>query len=227
VEIVFVRHGEPAWAFEGRPEMDPRLTQRGHEQARLVAERLAPRRIDAVLVSPARRARETAAPLLERLGRAPVVIDDFLEIRLPDYSQQSLHDVARVFAEARKRNPDEWWEGIPGGESFRDFRVRVERGVRAMLADRGVEPLPEHHDALYRETAEPKQRIVVVGHGGTNTVAMGVLLGFESAPWEWERFALHHTGISRLRTIPLGAGVVFSLQAHNDCEHLTKELRTR
>jgi probable phosphoglycerate mutase len=227
VEIVFVRHGEPDWSLDGRPQMDPPLTARGHEQARLVAERLAPKRIDHLLVSPARRARETAAPLAERTGLEPVVVDDFLEIRLPDVSQRSLAEVARVFIEARKRHPDEWWEGIPGGESFRDFRVRVERATRSMLQRFGVVPLPEHHDALHRETGEPKQRIVVVGHGGTNTVAMGVLLGFDSSPWEWERFALHHTGISRLRTVPLGSGVIFSLQAHNDCEHLAEELRTR
>ncbi len=64
-----MRHGEPEWVRDGLNVVDPPLTDRGHAQAEQLARVLEKEIFDEVLVSPLVRARQTAAPLLERLGR--------------------------------------------------------------------------------------------------------------------------------------------------------------
>jgi probable phosphoglycerate mutase len=228
VEIVFVRHGEPAWVMDGRPQMDPPLTERGRAQAERVAERLSRghRKPAEILVSCARRAKETAAPLADKTGIAPTVVDDLVELKLPDWSQLAPEEVVGHFRAARARALHEWWDGLPGGESFRDFHDRVAGALASILRERGVTPVAGGPKHLYEQTHDPG-RVVVVGHGGTNSVAMSLLLGVEAVPWEWERIALHHVGIIRMKTIRLGGGVVWSLRSHNDVEHLPREMRTR
>lgn len=228
MELVFVRHGEPAWVMGGKPQMDPPLTERGRAQAERAAARLAAgrRKPTEILVSCATRARETAAPIAAATGLEPTVIDDLVELQLPDWSDLAPEEVAGHFRAARARALHEWWDGIPGGETFHAFHERISRALARILRDRGVVPREGGPKHLYDQARDPG-RIVVVGHGGTNSVAMSLLLGVEVVPWEWERIALHHASFVRLRTIPLGGGAVFSLRAHNDVEHLPREMRTR
>lgn len=78
MELILVRHAEPAALAEDDPQStDPSLSPLGARQAEAVAEWLAPMGVDAVVSGPARRARETAAPLATRLG-GTVAIDDRL-----------------------------------------------------------------------------------------------------------------------------------------------------
>lgn len=54
---------------------DPELTEEGRRQAVLLADRLAAAPPATIFVSDTRRARQTAAPLAERLGITPIVYD--------------------------------------------------------------------------------------------------------------------------------------------------------
>src|SRR6476619_5094200 len=69
--LVLVRHGRPDGTWGRDP--DPGLDAVGREQAAAVAEVLAPLGPLPVVVSPLRRTRETAAPLLGRWAVEPVV----------------------------------------------------------------------------------------------------------------------------------------------------------
>jgi broad specificity phosphatase PhoE len=71
--LVLVRHGRPDGTWGRDP--DPGLDDLGHEQASAVA-------ID-VVVSPLRRTRETAAPLVARWGVTPVVEAGVGELTAP------------------------------------------------------------------------------------------------------------------------------------------------
>lgn len=219
-----MRHGEPAWIEDGTPNFDPPLTARGRSQAEHVAARLgrSSRRIDELVVSPAQRARQTAAPIAEAIDRPPTVVDDLVECRLPDWAGHTPEQIAKAFVDARARSLEGWWDGLAGGESFRDFEARVRGATQKLLADRGVRT-DGHAVHLDRDPG----RIVVVAHGGTNSVLMAVLLGIPCVPWEWERIMLHHASIVSIRAVPLGGGHVFALRSHNDCEHLPREMRTR
>jgi probable phosphoglycerate mutase len=228
MEFVFIRHGQPAWSVDDLNQPNPFLTELGHEQARLVAERLADDEapISEILVSPALRAQQTAAPLAAATGIAPTTIDGLTELRLPEWHGIRAEDVQRIFAESRDRSPEEWWEGLAGGERFRDFHDRISATMTGILADRSVRPDERGRPHLWHVDTDPK-RIVIVAHAGTNSTALGYLLGAEPTPWEWERFVLGHASIARISTVPLAGEHVFSLRAFNDREHLPPSMRTR
>jgi len=66
-----------------------------------------------------------------------------------------------------------------------------------------------------------------VAHIGTNSVAIGHLLGLQPTPFEWDRFVLGHASISRLEAIKVHDGYHFSLTKLSDVEHLDAGERTR
>lgn len=226
MEIIFVRHGQPAWSVDGASQHDPYLTDLGALQAKRAADRLGQRHpaVTEVLVSPAARAQETAAPLIAATGITAVTVPDLTEMRMPHWDGEPEEQVQRIFAESRLRPPELWWDGIEGGESFRDFHTRIEGALIEILSARGITA-----DATNRHLWHSRGRedvVVVVAHGGTNSVAMTLLLGVEPTPWEWERFVLGHGSIARLRNIPLAGGHVWSLRSFNDQEHLEEDERS-
>ena len=74
MRLFLVRHAEAA---PGSPDELRTLTPAGREQARALAEQLAPERPDVVLSSPLLRARETA-DAIARAARAPLRVEERL-----------------------------------------------------------------------------------------------------------------------------------------------------
>lgn len=226
MDLLLLRHAQPRWSEGGVSRVDPGLTELGVRQADAAASRLATVRFDEVLVSTATRAVETAAPLRARLDRGvPVTSAPWLhEIRTdPGWEGSPSAEVERVFAEARHRPRDDWWDGLPGGESFRGFHRRVISGLDDYLASHGV---VRDDDGLWTVPETAPQRVLAVAHAGTNSVVLGHLLGLEAEPWEWERFASDHASIAWLRTTPIAGSAIFSLQRFSDVEHLADDLIT-
>jgi 2,3-bisphosphoglycerate-dependent phosphoglycerate mutase len=225
MEIVMIRHGEPEWVRDGLTVVDPPLTDLGHLQAELLAQALTSEQFDEVLVSPLLRARQTAQPLLEALGR-PEIVDPWLEeIRDPVWHGTPAEKAAEAYAELRGRKAEDRWHGLRGGESMRDFVARIRAGVTTFLAERGV--VRSEMDLPVWQIREPGARIALVAHAGTNSVTIGHLLGLEPVPWEWDRFVLGHTSISRIEAMELEDGFTFGLSKLSDVEHLAPDQRTR
>ncbi|GGI09613.1 histidine phosphatase family protein [Egicoccus halophilus] len=224
MELLLVRHAQPEWSRDRTARVDPGLTPRGHEQARRVAERLAAGTFDRLLVSTATRARETAAPLRALVPDVAAEEREWLhEIRMPAaWEGTPQEEVERVFREARVRGREDWWNGIPDGESFRDFHARVTAGLEQELAGLGL----QRDDHGFWQLPEHRPRVVVVAHAGTNSVVLGHLLGLAPEPWEWERFASDHASVTLLRTTRIASGHVFSLQRFSDVGHLPDTLVT-
>lgn len=220
-EIVLVRHGEPHWEPGGRAVDEPQLTALGHEQARRVAKALSGDPFDAVYVSPLLRARETAAPLLEALGHEPIVQPWLAELRLPTLEGLTSQQVEAFFREARARDLEVHWEGLPGGETFRHFYERVSSGIESLLV--GDHPLGIHENSGYRVWNVPEdapRRLLIVAHAGTNAVILSHLLGIEPVPWAYVRFESAWTGISRIQSVALASGEIWRLEVFSDTSHL-------
>ncbi len=227
MDIIFIRHGQPQWAVDGLSRPDPFLTELGHEQARLTADRIA-RDIKVsteLIVSPALRSQQTAAPIAKAAGLDMVTIDDLVEVKMPNWEGVTEESVIEIFKHSRQRRPEEWWDGLPGGESFRTFHDRVTTALNTLLQDRGMER-DKQDPSLWHVDPDPG-RLVIVAHGGTNSVCLTHLLGIPPAPWEWEKFVLFHASFARVKMIPLAGAHVPSLRTFNDQDHIPLEKRSR
>lgn len=221
MDLFLVRHGEPDWAPKRIATNNPRLTERGREQAKRVAHRLTClEHVDELWVSPLNRAVETAWPIAQELRREPEVHQWLHEINNPEEWEGSpVEHVQKALAEASERSMEEMWDGMPGGESFRSFHNRVVSGLSETLDSHGIHPMDPEHRHLWT-LDDPDKRVVIVAHAGTNTVILGHLLGLEPVPWEWERFLQPHTGVARLTMVKISTGWAFSLRQSGSVTHL-------
>lgn len=179
--LLFVRHGQPDYPEDrlyARAD-DPGLTPAGMEQARALAAWAKEVRIDAAYVSPTRRTRETAAPMLDALG-LPANLDARLEERhFGVWEGLMLDDI-------RTGYPEEFvaWKTDPvgfapsGGETIVTMADRVE----AALAD--------------IRRAHPGGTCLVVAHVGTIRTAMCGALRVPLA--EYRRFHIATGSVARV-----------------------------
>lgn len=165
-ELFLVRHGESEPAVPGRSfdlvdgHGDPALAPGGRWQAERVAERLADQRIDALYVSTLRRTAETAAPLADRLGLAPVVEPGIREVHLGEWEGGLFRQrVAEQHPIAQRMFAEERWDVIPGGEPQEAFVARVRSAIERIVA------------------AHPDQRVAVFSHGGVIGQVMAMAVG--------------------------------------------------
>ena len=221
--VTLLRHGEPDWAPEGASIPDPGLTPYGAAQARAVAARIAAEGVDAIYVSPYRRAQQTAEPLAEATGIAPVTMPGLAEISV-DVDGLTQEAADRYFVEASRRPLAEHWDGWPGAESFHDFHARVTTALEDLLARHGLRPRREAaRDFTQWDREGAPAKIAVVAHGGTNAVALAHLLDVRPVPWEWLRFESELAAFSVVQARPLGPrGSVWSLQNFNEIDPLVE-----
>ncbi|MBD0747063.1 bifunctional RNase H/acid phosphatase [Streptomyces sp. CBMA152] len=138
--FVLLRHGEtaltPEKRFSGSGGTDPELSAAGRRQAEQVAAALAARgTIQAIVTSPLRRCRETAAAVALRLG---------LEVRVEEGLRETDFGAweGLTFAEVRERYPDDLdaWLASPkaaptgNGESFATVARRVSSARDRLLS---------------------------------------------------------------------------------------------
>ena len=153
--LVLCRHAEPA-ATDGR---DPRLSERGLEQARLLAERLANVPIAAVYSSPARRAVATAQPIASRHALRPLALEALRELdfgELEGLRWDELEKREPELAAALLREPTR--VRFPGGETHGELQARARAAAEDLIAG---------HDG---------ETIVAVSHAGPIRALLAVWL---------------------------------------------------
>lgn len=132
--LLLIRHGETDWNAEHRWQghADVPLNASGREQAKALAEELAPEGVDAIYASDLSRARDTAEIVGERLG-IPVVVDpDLREIDVGSREGLTGDEVG-----------DRPWDGEPhethGERILRALRAIAERhpGQRVAVVSHG------------------------------------------------------------------------------------------
>jgi broad specificity phosphatase PhoE len=175
---LLVRHGETHETTGHRypSAQDLSLNERGRAQADALAQALQMVGLDAIFVSPSRRAQETAAPLAAQRHLELRVIPELAEMSFGQLGGLSLEEAARTFPDGLKRWLDNPFEvTLPDGEPFLDFVGRVRRVRRE----------------LTREWAG--RTITVVTHGGV--VAVWRCLE-EGRPWSdfWRSIPAPGTG---------------------------------
>ena len=102
MEIVLVRHAQPEWVRDGLNVVDPPLTALGHRQAKHLGAAMNDEIFDEVLVSPLARARQTAAPVLDALGREEQIDEWLEEIRDPGWHGTPAERAEQAYRETRE-----------------------------------------------------------------------------------------------------------------------------
>jgi broad specificity phosphatase PhoE len=147
--LLLARHGETDWTREKRWQghADPPLNERGREQARALAEKLADVQLDAIYSSDLLRASQTATIVAD--GRAiDVRLDPELrENDFGDWTGLTRDEVERRFpgGSLLRRSGRKGWGG---GESYEEMADRIIRAVDRIAA------------------THPGERVLVVTHNG-------------------------------------------------------------
>ena len=194
MEIVLVRHGLPLRVELETGIADPELAAEGHEQAAKMAAYLGVEDVEAIYVSPLRRAIETARPLSKLLGLEAVVSEGVAEF---DRNSREYVPVE----ELRATNDPRWekllrgeWDGVDEDPSL--FKARVVETIEDMIA--------RHAGG----------RVVVVCHGGVINQYLAHVLGIET---HIGFFYPKYTSIHRVMAARSGQRSIVSI---NEASHL-------
>lgn len=154
-ELILIRHGETDWNRELRfqGQIDVPLNAVGHEQARRLGVRLAGEAAHLLVCSDLIRTQQTALPISEQRLQ-PFAREAVLECALREQNF-GLVDGMSV-DDIKAQHPQDWAQWVrfesdyafAGGESTRQFHVRVMAAVRGLAL------------------AHTGQTLVVVTHGG-------------------------------------------------------------
>lgn len=214
--LLLVRHGQASW---GADDYDD-LTERGHEQARLLGAALAARRLEptTVIHGGMRRHRQTWEGMAASAGWtvAPTIDEGWAEYDHDDVL-------------ARAETPV---SAVGGAMSPRDIQAMVEAGTDRWIA--GGDDYRESFAAFGQRVREALQRtpregtVVVVTSGGPIAVTAAALLADADATRTelWRRLSVvcANTGVTRLVAGRRGLTLVtFNDDAHFD---VAPELRT-
>lgn len=225
MELVLLRHAQPQWTTEqGRGWTNPPLTTEGRRRSLELAVGLGRQQFDSIAVSPYRRSQETAEAVFSQRPETRWETCPWLaEIGLPDLSEQPAEQIAEFFSGFKARSLSDWWDGVPGGEPFRDFHARVGQGLEGYLRDLGISrmrPDCQHDRHLFTIPPEVQgTRHLIVSHLGTTGLILSELLHLELVPWVWESFALDWNGVVRLETVAIADGHLFCLRVFNESGH--------
>lgn len=191
MELLLIRHGLPRHVENASGEpADPGLDDVGRAQAGRMADWLAGEAIDRLYSSPMARARETAAPLAERLGLSVEI-----NAGVAEYDQ---HADAYVPMERLKEVDYDRWLRVMEGETEGDFDTFSRQVIEAI-------------DQIV--TDNPRKRVAVTCHGGVINVWTAHVIGMQP------RFFFYpdYTSIHRFLCASSGQRTVQTL---NEAVHL-------
>ena len=214
-ELVLVRHGQAVDNVEFLVNLTSvcrGLTERGHEQAELVARRLAaemagPQPFEVLCHSPVRRAAETAGHIAAALG-PDVPVEELAGLRVADHGEHGRHPwdpETNLIGTIPPLHP--FSAPSPGAESWQAYLDRSGEALREIA---------ERHAG---------RRILVVAHSETAAAAVHTFMRLPPGASRWTFPHISHTGLSGWRhaVSPLHlaepAGV-WTLPYSNDDSHL-------
>jgi probable phosphoglycerate mutase len=188
-ELVLVRHGQAIDNLDllGNLTANCRgLTERGHEQADLLAARLAeqmsgPRPFDVLCHSPVRRAVETTEHVVAALGPG-IEVECVRDMRVADHGEEGRHPwdpETNLIGTIPPLDPET--APTPGAESWQAY---LDRSGRALM------DVASRHEG---------RRILVIAHGETAASAMHTFMRLPVGASRWTFPHINHTALSGWR----------------------------
>lgn len=204
--VYFVRHGESLGNVSlYKAGIDPDLTERGEEQALLVAERFASVSIDIIIASPLIRAKKTGEQIAIKT-KAQIIIDEMVaEWRIPEKMVGVLKSECPKMTEMI--DDDFAQNGIfPGGESFSELKSRALTLIKVLETRTEENILIASHDVFL--------------HMFASCVLFGEQLTHTEFSLLYERLKATNTGITIFNFNPKQPLNSWKLITWNDSTHI-------
>ncbi|MFK3799101.1 MULTISPECIES: histidine phosphatase family protein [unclassified Pseudomonas] len=190
MRLYLVRHGQTQANAEHRylGSLDPELTSTGREQAAALRLEL-PDAIDGIVVSPLRRARQTAQIINYRLNLPLQVNEAFRERNVGVFEGLNQSEARALYPDLWQRNiTRQWHVGPPQGESIAETVVRVHQGLQGLVQ------------------RASGQDVLLVGHGFVSKTVRALIRQDFSDFFDWQLGNGHWLVLENVERI-LGYGV--------------------
>ena len=218
MKLLFIRHADPDYTADS-------LTPKGRREAACLAPRLEKVKIRKFYISPLGRARETAAPLLEKLGREAEVMPWLREfqapIRRPDAPDRDMVPWDWLpedwTAEPDFLLPDRWYlpPAMAAGR-VKEAYDSVTAGLDRVLAENGY----RREGRLYRVEKGNCDTLAFFCHFGVQCVLLSHLLNISPMPL-WHGLCAAPSSVTTLATEERRKGLAyFRMSAFGDVSHL-------
>lgn len=218
MKLLLIRHGDPDYTIDS-------LTEKGHIEAKLLAERIAPMEIKKYYMSPLGRAQKTAEYTLNKAERTAEVLDWAREFDvLIDDGSGGKRIAWDMLPENWTKIPeyydkDKWFDV----QIMKDAEMRV--GIEKV--HNGLDTLLEHHGYkregnFYRAVSPNEDTVALFCHFGVTCVMLSHLLGV-SPMVLWHGTMAAPTSVTTLVTEERREGIAaFRMTAFGDISHLYK-----
>jgi 2,3-bisphosphoglycerate-dependent phosphoglycerate mutase len=204
--LYLIRHGQSdfdwagdRWASARGDQWNPPLSEKGREQAALLAKRLLVMDLEpfAVYSSPLRRAAETAEAFAHEIGAEVNFDDELVEAHIGGWEGKPFEEIIESDPGIVQhiRHQRAIWHRAPGAEQGDRFRIRVREAVEGHLS------------------RHPSENLLLFAHGGVINAFVGDVLGLGQ-----EMFFLPEN--TSLNSIDIEADTR-SVRFLNDVLHLT------
>ena len=219
MRILIIRHGDPDYANDT-------LTEKGHREAKLLAEKLKKEKIDYIYTSPLGRARHTCDYTARALGKqSEVVVKEWLRefgcpLTLPSGRKREIpwDMLPTEWAETPQMYDAENW-----GEQ--DFYKNSEMEKRARFVTEGLDELLASHGykrdgKLYKTEEGHNKTIAFFCHFGLEMLLLSHLFNYSPIPL-WHNFTALTTSVTTIYTEERRKGtVIFRCAGFGDTGHL-------
>ena len=217
MKLLIIRHGDPDYTTDS-------LTEKGHREAELLSERIAPMDIAAYYVSPLGRAQATAEYTLKKCRCAAETLDWLREfdknlIIGPDGERRIAWDMLpQDWTSVPEYYDKEKWADVPvmAEADMRNGIAYVKNGLDELLAKHGYVRNGNYYSVVYPN----EDTIVLFCHFGVECVILGHLLGI-SPMLLWHGFMAAPTSVTVICSEERREGIAyFRVTAFGDISHL-------
>lgn len=218
MKLIIIRHGDPDYSIDS-------LTPTGWREAELLSHRISKMDVKQFYVSPLGRAKDTAKPTLEKMGREATVLDWLREFPVVMHEKNGRVKDTVVWdwlpelwtAEPDFYDKDKWYNvpcfseiGVPA-----EYK-KVTDGLDALLEEHGY----RRSGNMYEAVSPNKDTVVFFCHFGLECVLLSHLLGV-SPMILWHGACAAPTSVTVLNTEERREGkAYFRMATFGDTSHL-------
>lgn len=210
MEVILIRHGDPDYANDT-------LTEKGHAEARALAETLKDVPIDAIYASPMGRAQRTMEYTARAKGMTATTLPWLHELDGHFGNGRWCWNVPGAETLERDSLPGwhDWDQGSPYGELMRPQLEETARSFDALLAEYGY----VREGFRYRVAQPNGSTIACFCHAGLILTALSYLLNWP-LPLVYSHLSYDPTGVTRLVWEETEGYAVPRAKTINDLSHL-------